>query len=248
MPRRFKRKSKSKAKPTSAIDKKQERDIKYLKHMVKRPEMKQIFTYKNLPIELTANTNAMVQYLLTDTVVGSSGSGASGSGIRIGDEIDVHRIKLDIIYNYPDPLYGNANFLRFILMRIKGLYRTVTPNQVLQLYQVAATQRFDNMISHYNADYTRDPSVPDSKDNDQHILWDKIIPLDPVELTTSGMTTTKFRRIIVNKTFKRPLSVTYNANTQAMGHVVLLVLPGQSTSSANNAGWTFNCSTYFTDS
>lgn len=244
MPRKFVKRRYSKAKPKTAVDKKQEKEIRYLKRMVKLPEVKLQFNVKNNPLELTAGTNAMTQFLLTDIAQGVT------SGTRTGDQISVRAMKMDFISNYQDALNGVSNFLRVMIVRIKGLYRTITPSQLLQFYQVAATQRFDNMLSPYNTDYTRQPSLmPDSNDCDQHVLMDKIIPFDPVKFTTSGMTTTKFKKFTFIKHFRKPLSVTWSDNgSQAQGHIALIVLPGCSTSSANNPAFTWQNTVYFTDS
>lgn len=245
MPKKFVRRKKySKAKPRSAIDKKQEKDIRYLKHMVKLPEMKVQFNGKNTPLEMTSDTNAMIQFKLTPMAQGIT------SGTRIGDAVNVHQIRFKGIANYKDALGGVSNFLRFMIVRIKGLYRTLTPSQVLQFYQIASTQRFDNMISPYNTDYVRAPNINyDSKDNDTVILWDKVIPFDPVNTVTSGSTTTKFKYFTHTKIFKRPIPVTWADNgNDGMGHLVLLVLPGCSVSASNNPAYTWDCNVYFTDS
>lgn len=234
------------AKKKFTKDKKQDKKLSKLFQLVKA-ETKHITALSSSPLQLGSNTNSIVQTLLTDCKQGVAGDGVLGDTIRLGDSIQVNKLKIRGYCTYNEQ---SANFLRFILVRVKGLYRTVTGPQLLESYDTTDV-RFNNMLSDYNHDYCKVKGESDTNANDVEILWDRVFPFKGALINGTpgyaiyGDTPNKYFKKTIK--FKKPLEVTYNVNSQANGHLAMIVLPGCDTTNTSNPNYCFAVNVYFTD-
>lgn len=218
------------------IDKKQNRRIKKIENML-MAETKQHTVQSSPDLQLGGNTNQMVQTLLTDIAQGTA------NGQRIGDSIQVHGIRFKGYSSYAEQ---SANFLRIFLVRLRGLYRTISPTNLLSGYTTTDV-RFANMLSDYDHDYVRVKGEPDTKDNDIEILWEKVIPYNSTLQNAPGQSQVESVKFGKRLRFKKPLQITYNGSSQANGQLVCLVMPGARTSNTLNPNYAFVSDIYYTD-
>lgn len=215
--------------------KKLKKAVKTIKQDIGVPETKSIYAESATPVQLSSNTNAMTQTLLTNI---SQGDGASQ---RTGDSVTLKGLDVRIMYSYQNV---QPNFLRFLLVRFNGLYRDIAvnnaENNVVNNYN-ETNARYSNAISQINGDYCRMPKwYKDSKQNEITILWDKLVPFFPSQTDDNGYAFNgKCGVVTYKKVFKKKHIVKFNDNNQATGHVALLILGGASTTAGDNpqCGW-----------
>lgn len=237
MPKKYFRKKKT-------VVKKLVKQVKEIKKDLGVPETKLFYQESATPVALTSNTNAMTQALLTDLSVGANGNN------RIGDSITIKDLTIKIMYSYQGV---SPNFLRFLLVKFNGLYRSLTGGAQANLinnYDVTDA-RYSNAVSPLNNDYVRmnkkkAGGFKDTSKNEMSVLWDKTITFEPSQLAGASYAYNG-KAGMLTKHIKYPHIVKWSGASQSSGHIALIVLNGASTTSGLNPQYGWAVSYGYTD-
>lgn len=234
-----------------SYDRKQDRKIAKIARMVE-PEYKHVLTRSGNPMTTTTSVNAPLQVLLTNTTQGVGADGSQGSAIRLGDKIFVHGVDISMLYKYQ---LAGSNFLRLMLIEIKGIYQTIPISQLLYDPSVVDST-FNNLLTSRGMNYCTIPGVPDTRQNGNRVLWEKRIFLPgssiedvvgdgPYAITPSAHQSGLIRKKLK---FKRPIIVQYDVNAQAQNQLVLVIFGGCHTNANLNPEYAYEVRVDFTDS
>lgn len=222
MPKKYTKKS---------VVKKLVKQVKEIKQDIGVPETKYVYAESASPVVLSSQSaSALSQTQLTDISVGDSGSE------RTGDSVSTQGIDFRLMYSYQKV---KPNFLRIMLVKMHGLYRTIAANNLLNNYN-NTSDTYSNAISGYNPDYVRMKGykAKDTSKNELEVLYDKVIDFSPnVTSGTEYAFTGKCGQIRYHS--KRKHIVKWNGSNSATGHIALVVVNGCSTTSGDNPqyGW-----------
>jgi len=252
--RRYRRK-RYKAKATTAVDKKQSRQISRL-IATTRPEVK---TYNTVvrggQSNVTVLTGPGVQYMFTAPII--QGIGATQ---RIGTKVQVTAITLDILMrdNLALDLNQIGAFSRFILVHDKRYSGTMLTKADILENSTITDGEWDDLLSYYDIDAIKCFPEPAGKSVD--ILFDKshiygrtnfAVQESGGDLTagyssTEGNSSKLFR---YHKKFTRPIMINYGTSAGGKSsQIYLVVCPGYSSSTDRNPFHDFVCTIFYTDS
>lgn len=230
-----------KAVAKSKVDKQQDKKIQALTRKLE-PEYKYYSTFDGNGGIYQGRTNAMATFNLTSAI-------AQGDAVneRTGNQIFVHRIKVDVLAVMNSATVENGNFVRVILVQNNQYDGTQLVGQEVLLNYTTTDLATYNAVSVWNPAYI---SSKLTGKKGVRVLWDKMVhfgsllTLPTVSQTLGG---TIQAHLKFDKIFKKPLRVQYDGANARAGNIYMFMFPGYDTTAAYNPDVTNQQTVWYTD-